>query len=255
MTLGSCVAILAGRWTDCMPSVSSGAKRGGQVVSSGSEHPALARDELDKVHAFDAARRTHVWYLRRGRVPRLAFLRGDDAAVADCEGDDKRVAGRQRRRLAAPLRKGMLRKRRRRLPWSTRATNEFADLPNQADWDLLVDGHPLQIKEGVDAAHIKEFLTRHPDIQVLTGDDMVGQIHDAHLQGIPELDHDAIASSTKDSLHGVKDGFHPSFHIPIITLLRSPACAGILPFEVFGTERNNPEQIGTKRKSKFFACR
>lgn len=98
---------------------------------------------------------------------------------------------------------------------------EFAHFSNQPDWDLIVDGHPLQIKEGVDAAHIKEFLAQHPDIQVLTGDDLASQIHDAHLQGIPELDHDAVASSTKDSLHGVKDGFHPGFHVPLVTLLLS----------------------------------
>jgi hypothetical protein len=98
---------------------------------------------------------------------------------------------------------------------------EFAHFSNQPDWDLIVDGHPLQIKEGVDAAHIKEFLAQHPDIQVLTGDDIASQIHDSHLQGIPELDHDAVASSTKDSLHGVKDGFHPGFHVPIVTLLLS----------------------------------
>jgi hypothetical protein len=98
---------------------------------------------------------------------------------------------------------------------------EFAHFSNQPDWDLIVDGHPLQIKEGVDAAHIKEFLAQHPDIQVLTGDDLASQIHDAHLQGIPELDHEAVASATKDSLHGIQDGFHPSFHVPLVTLLLS----------------------------------
>lgn len=98
---------------------------------------------------------------------------------------------------------------------------EFADTPNQEGWDLLVDGHPFQIKEGVDAAHIKEFLAQHPDIQVLTGEDLASQIQDGHVEGIPELDHDAIATATKDSLENLNDGFHPNFHIPIFTLLRS----------------------------------
>jgi hypothetical protein len=98
---------------------------------------------------------------------------------------------------------------------------EFAHLPNQPGWDLLVDGHPLQVKEGVDIAHVKEFLAQHPDINVITGDDIAGQLHDSHVTGIADLNHESISSSTKDSLNGIKDGFHPTIHLPIVTLLLS----------------------------------
>jgi hypothetical protein len=99
---------------------------------------------------------------------------------------------------------------------------EFAHLPNQAGWDLLVDGHPWQVKEGVSAAaQIKEFLAQHDGIEVVTSPDVASQIGDSNVHAIPDLDHDLIASSTKDSLHGIKDGFHAGLHFPIVTFLRS----------------------------------
>ncbi len=95
---------------------------------------------------------------------------------------------------------------------------EFAHLPNQAGWDLLVDGQPWQVKEGVSAAaQVKEFLAQHDGIEVITSSDVAVQVGDPHVHGIPELDHDLIASSTKDSLHGMKDGFHAGLHFPVIT--------------------------------------
>lgn len=99
---------------------------------------------------------------------------------------------------------------------------EFAQVPNQPGWDLLVDGHPWQVKEGVSAAaQTKEFLAHHEGIEVITSPDAAAHISDPNVHSLPELDHDLIASSTKHSLHGVKDGFHAGFHFPLITFALS----------------------------------
>lgn len=92
---------------------------------------------------------------------------------------------------------------------------EFAAIPNQPAWDLLVDGQPLQVK--MNAGDVKQFLAHHPDIHVATGHDVAGQIHDAHVQGFHVIDHSAIQEVTTGSLHGLKDGFHPSLHFPVVT--------------------------------------
>jgi F0F1-type ATP synthase membrane subunit b/b' len=105
---------------------------------------------------------------------------------------------------------------------------EFAHLPNQPGWDLVVDGRPLQVKEGVDIAHVKDFLVQHPDINVITGDDIAHQVRDAHVTGIAGLNHHSIATSTKDTLHGIQDGFHPTIHVPVVTLLLSTYREGLL---------------------------
>ncbi len=97
----------------------------------------------------------------------------------------------------------------------------MAAVPNQPVWDLLSDGHPVQVKEGLSAAHVKEFLASHPGVTVVTGKDLAANIHHSGVTGIPELDHDAVAHSTKESIHGLKDGTHPGFHLPVVTLLSS----------------------------------
>lgn len=95
---------------------------------------------------------------------------------------------------------------------------EFPDAPNHPDVDFYVDGAPWQIKEGSSAAaQVKEFLLQHDGIEIGTSPDVAAALNDSHVHGIPELDHDTIAEATKDSLHGVKDGFHSGFHFPIVT--------------------------------------
>ena len=99
---------------------------------------------------------------------------------------------------------------------------EFAQTPNQPGWDLLIDGHPWQVKEGVSAAaQTKEFLAHHNGIEVITSPDAAAHISDPHVHSIPELDHDLIVSGTNDSLHGIKDGFHAGLHFPLITFALS----------------------------------
>jgi hypothetical protein len=101
-------------------------------------------------------------------------------------------------------------------------TVEFAPHANQAGWDLLVDGHVVQIKEGITAAaNTKEALLAHPDIPVYTDLHSAAEVNGPMVHGLPDLDHDAIASATEKSLSGVQDALNPDFSIPVVTLLSS----------------------------------
>lgn len=92
----------------------------------------------------------------------------------------------------------------------------FAAVPNQPVWDLIVDGHPVQIKEGL--AGVKDFIAHHGGIDVLTGTDVAAAAHDPAVHGMAALDKDALHSATQNTLDGVEDGFSPDFHLPFITL-------------------------------------
>ncbi len=97
----------------------------------------------------------------------------------------------------------------------------FAPTANNAAWDLTVGGHPWQVKEGVDAAGIKDALLNHPGIPIVTGSNLADHIQNPLVHGLHPLDHDSIASTTKESLAGVKEGFHPGLKIPVVTILVS----------------------------------
>ena len=98
---------------------------------------------------------------------------------------------------------------------------EFAPAANTEGWDLLVDGQPWQVKEGVGLAGINEALSNHPEIPIATGSDLAGQIDHPMVHGFQDLDHHEIAATTKDSLSGIQEGFDPGFHVPVITVVRS----------------------------------
>ena len=95
----------------------------------------------------------------------------------------------------------------------------FAPVANQPVWDLIVDGHPVQIKEGL--AGVKDFIAQHPHTEVLTGSDvaLIAKEHSVH--GLRALDKDAIHSATNNTLDGIQDGFSPDFSFPVITLVFS----------------------------------
>src|SRR5262249_28797674 len=94
----------------------------------------------------------------------------------------------------------------------------FPETANNPDVDFFVDGQPWQIKEGsTAAAQVKEFLAQHDGIHLGTSADVADMLHHPNVDGFVDLNHSAIASSTRDSLHGVKDGLHGGFHFPLIT--------------------------------------
>jgi hypothetical protein len=92
---------------------------------------------------------------------------------------------------------------------------QFATTPNQPVWDLLVDGHPVQIKEGLGG--LKEFLAQHHDVPVFTGFENADSLHDPMVHGLHGLNADAIHNATQHSLDGLHETIHGSLHFPIIT--------------------------------------
>lgn len=96
---------------------------------------------------------------------------------------------------------------------------EFADIPNQEGWDILVDGHPVQVKCVMDPDLIREHLDKFHDIPVIVnaemahyfdGNDNVIVDHDLH--------HDEVARHVKDTIHGVDRLGDGGIHIPLVTL-------------------------------------
>ncbi len=92
----------------------------------------------------------------------------------------------------------------------------FAPVANQPIWDLMVDGHPVQIKEGLSG--VKDFLAHHPGVQVLTGPDVAAAVKDPVVHGLDVLNKDAIHAATNESVDALHGGFTPEFHFPAITL-------------------------------------
>lgn len=84
---------------------------------------------------------------------------------------------------------------------------EFPSSPNQEGFDLLVDGHPLQIKLGTDPQAVWDHLHAHPDIPVLVGSDLAGQFgHHANVivdHSISAADLHAGVLETAQGLHGL----------------------------------------------------
>lgn len=107
----------------------------------------------------------------------------------------------------------------------------FPDTSNNPGWDLMVDGHPVQIKNTLDAGIIKEHFLKYPDIPVITNTEMSQYFsHDPNVMIDPSLSHAAIAAKIDTTVHGVNALESGSFHIPLITLALSCAREGKLLF-------------------------
>lgn len=92
----------------------------------------------------------------------------------------------------------------------------FAATANQPAWDLLVDGKPVQVKEGL--AGVKSYLAEHHGIPIYTGSEAAGAVKDPLVHGIHGLDSSAIHDVTHHSLDGIAEGFSPDIHIPLVTV-------------------------------------
>lgn len=93
----------------------------------------------------------------------------------------------------------------------------FPDTPNNAGWDLLVDGHPFQVKCLTDSAGVLEHIRKYPDIPVIVNDDLASQIgHHAGVYVDPALHHDAVVMATTETLDRGRE--LADFEIPWISL-------------------------------------
>ncbi len=100
----------------------------------------------------------------------------------------------------------------------------FPSVPNQEGYDLLIDGHPFQVKCLSTAAGVHEHLGRF-DCPVIVNSELAGTV--GHLPDVyvdPALHHDAVVSATRDALHhGAELG---DFEIPWVSLAVSSMLPG-----------------------------
>jgi F0F1-type ATP synthase membrane subunit b/b' len=92
----------------------------------------------------------------------------------------------------------------------------FAPVSNQPVWDMLVDGHAVQIKENL--AGIKDFAIAHPDIPLYTNLTDAATVHESSVHGLSVLDKDSIHAGTSGTIDGLDGTFDPGFSFPFITL-------------------------------------
>lgn len=76
----------------------------------------------------------------------------------------------------------------------------FPGNPNQAGYDLLVDGQPFQVKVVKSASAVREHLERYPDIPVLVNAELADEV--GHLDGVyvTGISHTAVREATEETL-------------------------------------------------------
>lgn len=99
---------------------------------------------------------------------------------------------------------------------------EFPATSNNPGYDILVDGHPVQVKSGESLESIRQHLLHNADIPVVTGPENADHLHHGMVYGIDVLDNSHLHHSTEQTL----DSLHHDMHvgrpvIPTITVLRS----------------------------------
>lgn len=99
---------------------------------------------------------------------------------------------------------------------------EFPDTANNPGWDLLVEGHPFQVKDTLSPQLITEHFSKYPDIPVITNAEMAGHFdHNPNVHVDPNLSHDVVADHVHNTVEGINGIDGLSFHIPMITLALS----------------------------------
>jgi hypothetical protein len=118
---------------------------------------------------------------------------------------------------------------------------QIVEHSNQPGLDLLVDGHPVNVKNVADMTSIYQHFQKYPDIPVVANSDIDGHIDAAlHMDpthGIDQLqaldglntdhtvildsglDHDAVVAQVHDASDAITGNIE--FHIPLITLTLS----------------------------------
>jgi tetratricopeptide (TPR) repeat protein len=92
---------------------------------------------------------------------------------------------------------------------------------NQAGWDLLVDGNPVQVKCTMSANYVLEHLEKNPDIPVIVNRELAEQLGHHPLVIIdPNLSHADIQAITHDSLQHLDnfDSLEELLPIPLLSI-------------------------------------
>ena len=94
----------------------------------------------------------------------------------------------------------------------------FPDSPTQAGYDLIVDGHPVQVKTTLMDTNIHEALALHPDIPVLVPTELMDSLSGTeNVIFTPGFSHDLAQQVTQDNIEAISD-LGDSMPIPIFTL-------------------------------------
>jgi hypothetical protein len=101
----------------------------------------------------------------------------------------------------------------------------FPTSQNNAGWDFLVNGEPVQAKCGVSAALVTEHMRRYPDMPRMVVSENLGARfvgHD-HITPIPGASEDMIRATTEHSLHSAANllELHLLEIIPVILVARN----------------------------------
>jgi hypothetical protein len=92
---------------------------------------------------------------------------------------------------------------------------QFPDTPNQAGYDLLVNGDPFQVKCLSSPEGVYQHLEKYPDIPIFVNDDLAPHFAgDERVFPIEGLKHDEVVSATTDALGHGADVL--DFNIPLI---------------------------------------
>jgi hypothetical protein len=118
----------------------------------------------------------------------------------------------------------------------------FAATANQPVWDLLVDGHPVQVKEGISG--VKAYLLEHHGVPIYTGNDVAAAAKDPIVHGLAGMDSSHIHTLTHQSVDGISDVFDSGFHFPIITLAFSSYRETLLLFDEKTTIQRAAKNVG-----------
>jgi hypothetical protein len=103
----------------------------------------------------------------------------------------------------------------------------LATTTNQPGWDLLIDGHPFQVKAGETAAQAAHHaLALHPDIPIITDPSAAEHLFaiDPHaaVVAVHEIGATHLEVTTFQTLDGLEAiGHAGSFHLPFITVAMS----------------------------------
>lgn len=94
----------------------------------------------------------------------------------------------------------------------------FPEMPNQPAYDLLVDGHPVQVKTTLMTSGIQRALDRHPDIPVLAPIELSQGPLAGSEQVIfsPDFSYQQVQHLTEDSLVALRDIGHLA--VPFLSL-------------------------------------
>lgn len=98
---------------------------------------------------------------------------------------------------------------------------EFPTTANQAGYDLIVDGNPIQVKCSMDANYVLHHFDKYPDIPVIVNSELAEKLGDHPLVMIdPLLSYTSVQESTNTSLDYISefDGIADVLPIPIFTV-------------------------------------